>query len=161
MAWTPPRTFVAGEVLTALIMNTHLRDNMLQAIQPFYRDASWPLIGTIGVSSNTGVVAASGSPTLVAPITGRLFWNLTGFARQTSAGLTNSVACEVFLGGSAGTPLQNPAQPQASMSITGTGYHDVTAGTSYAIAARIGTGTGFGIYAYEAFIATFRYGTLI
>ena len=27
MAWTTPRTWVAGEVVTAAIMNTHLRDN--------------------------------------------------------------------------------------------------------------------------------------
>lgn len=29
MAWTAPRTFVAGEVETAAIFNTHLRDNLL------------------------------------------------------------------------------------------------------------------------------------
>lgn len=29
MAWTAPRTFVTGEVLTAAIFNTHLRDNLL------------------------------------------------------------------------------------------------------------------------------------
>lgn len=29
MAWTPPRTWVAGEIVTALIGNTHWRDNLL------------------------------------------------------------------------------------------------------------------------------------
>jgi len=29
MAWTAPRTWVAGEVLTAALLNTHLRDNLL------------------------------------------------------------------------------------------------------------------------------------
>ena len=29
MAWTAPRTWVAGEVPTASIMNAHLRDNEL------------------------------------------------------------------------------------------------------------------------------------
>lgn len=33
MAWTAPRTWVAGEVPTAAIFNTHLRDNLL-ALQP-------------------------------------------------------------------------------------------------------------------------------
>lgn len=33
MAWTTPRTFVTGEVETASIFNTHLRDN-LTALQP-------------------------------------------------------------------------------------------------------------------------------
>jgi hypothetical protein len=30
MAWTAPRTWVAGEVLTAALLNTHLRDNILE-----------------------------------------------------------------------------------------------------------------------------------
>jgi hypothetical protein len=29
MAWTSPRTWVAGETITAAILNTHLRDNLL------------------------------------------------------------------------------------------------------------------------------------
>lgn len=28
MAWTAPRTWVAGEIVTAALMNTHLRDNL-------------------------------------------------------------------------------------------------------------------------------------
>ena len=162
ISWTPPRTFVAGEVLTALNMNTHVRDNLLVTVQPFYRDASWVNIGSIGGGSNTGVVAAVGAPSLVAPITGRLFWNLTGWFRNTAAGTLSTVTVEVILGGSGGTLLQNPAAPIGSQALTGTGYHDVTAGTSYAIAARgtTGSGTGGG-WAFDAFVATFRYGTLI
>jgi hypothetical protein len=30
MAWTSPRTWIAGETLTATLLNTHLRDNMLE-----------------------------------------------------------------------------------------------------------------------------------
>ena len=161
MAWTPPRTFVAGEVLTALTLNTHVRDNLLIAVQPFYRDAAWATIGTIGAAANTGTVAAPGASALVAPITGRLFWTLTGFARQTVAGTLSGVTAEVFLGGNTGTVLTNPAAPLVSMPVTCTGYHDVTAGTSYAIAARVSTSAGGGTYAFDAFVATFRYGTLI
>lgn len=29
MAWTSPRTWVSGEILTAALLNTHLRDNLL------------------------------------------------------------------------------------------------------------------------------------
>ena len=29
MAWTAPRTWVAGELVTAALFNTHLRDNLL------------------------------------------------------------------------------------------------------------------------------------
>jgi hypothetical protein len=31
MAWTAPRTWVTGETVTAALMNTHVRDNLLQA----------------------------------------------------------------------------------------------------------------------------------
>jgi hypothetical protein len=31
MAWTSPRTWVAGEIVTAALLNTHLRDNLLAA----------------------------------------------------------------------------------------------------------------------------------
>jgi hypothetical protein len=30
MAWTSPRTWIAGEVLTAALLNTHLRDQLLE-----------------------------------------------------------------------------------------------------------------------------------
>lgn len=30
MAWTNPRTWLTGEVLTAALLNTHLRDNLLE-----------------------------------------------------------------------------------------------------------------------------------
>lgn len=29
MSWTTPRTWVAGENVTATIMNTHVRDNLI------------------------------------------------------------------------------------------------------------------------------------
>lgn len=35
MAWTAPRTWVAGEVLTASLLNTHLRDNLLAISDPW------------------------------------------------------------------------------------------------------------------------------
>jgi hypothetical protein len=30
MAWTSPRTWIAGETLTAALLNTHVRDNLLE-----------------------------------------------------------------------------------------------------------------------------------
>jgi hypothetical protein len=44
MAWTTPRTFVAAELLTASIFNTHLRDNL-----NFLRDT---LLGSSDLGSN-------------------------------------------------------------------------------------------------------------
>ena len=34
MAWTTPRTWVAGELVTASIMNTHVRDNLTALLGP-------------------------------------------------------------------------------------------------------------------------------
>jgi len=40
MSWTAPRTYTAGEIITASILNTHIRDNLLEVLQ---RDGSIPL----------------------------------------------------------------------------------------------------------------------
>lgn len=37
MAWTNPRTWVSGEVLTAALLNTHLRDNLLALGSPVWQ----------------------------------------------------------------------------------------------------------------------------
>ena len=162
MAWTPPRTFVTGEVLTASALNTHVRDNLLIAVQPYVRENTWTSIGTIAGASNTGTVAPTGGvANLTAPITGRLYWTLTGFARNTVAGNLSSVTAEILLAGSVGQVVAQACAPVVSMPIIGTGWHDVTAGTSYAITARVSTSTGTGTYAFEGFSALFRYATLM
>lgn len=55
MAWTTPRTWVAGEVVTAANLNTHLRDNML-AVYP--STPTWT-----AVTFAAGNFTASGSQT--------------------------------------------------------------------------------------------------
>src|SRR3972149_10867450 len=37
MAWTPPRTWVAGELVTASMNNTHIRDNF-NLLKPYHDD---------------------------------------------------------------------------------------------------------------------------
>jgi hypothetical protein len=51
MAWTAPRTWVTGELVTAALLNTHLKDN-LNAIVPVGPDAftGWTPTVTQGVS---------------------------------------------------------------------------------------------------------------
>lgn len=39
MSWTAPRTWVAGETVTASLINTHLRDNLLALFTP---SSGWP-----------------------------------------------------------------------------------------------------------------------
>ena len=61
MAWTSPRTWVSGEVVTAALMNTHVRDQLLElagTVGPSYQNytptvQSGFTVGTTG-SSLTG-----------------------------------------------------------------------------------------------------------
>jgi hypothetical protein len=54
MAWTTPRTWVAGEVVTAALMNTHVRDN-LKAIGDGWTSYTPTLGGwTLGNGTLTG-----------------------------------------------------------------------------------------------------------
>lgn len=46
MAWTVPRTWVAGEIVTAALMNTHVRDNLLDLA-----DGAWGIDKTTVLKS--------------------------------------------------------------------------------------------------------------
>lgn len=46
MAWTTPRTWVAGELVTASMMNTHVRDNM-----NFLKQYSWTVAATVATGT--------------------------------------------------------------------------------------------------------------
>lgn len=52
MAWTAPRTWTTGELVTAAIMNTHIRDN-LNVLNPA---AAQILIGGTGAEISSGSV---------------------------------------------------------------------------------------------------------
>lgn len=57
MAWTTPRTWVAGEIPTAALLNTHLRDNLThlyEAQQHTLLSYSVPSTITLASSSDTG-----------------------------------------------------------------------------------------------------------
>jgi hypothetical protein len=58
VAWTTPRTWVAGETVTAALMNTHVRDNLKMAGDPWVS-----YVGTIsatgGAFLGTGTITAS------------------------------------------------------------------------------------------------------
>lgn len=62
MAWTAPRTWVAGEVVTASLMNTHIRDN-----EKMLSD-SWAAYTTTWTSSGGGAAVGNGSLTAFAAI---------------------------------------------------------------------------------------------
>lgn len=60
MAWTAPRTFVAGETVTDTIMNTHVRDNLL-AIGTSIAWATYSPAVTATTTNPTMTVAGSWS----------------------------------------------------------------------------------------------------
>ena len=57
MAWTSPRTYVTGEVITASILNTDHRDNLL-AIDAIIGVAAGLTDGAVLLGSGTGTITA-------------------------------------------------------------------------------------------------------
>lgn len=62
MTWTAPRTWVAGEVVTAALLNTHLRDNLLE-VGPSNTGAAW--VAFTPTWTSTGAAPSLGNGTLV------------------------------------------------------------------------------------------------
>lgn len=56
MAWTAPRTWIAGEVVSAALMNTHVRDNLLE-VGPSNTGSAWstwsPTLSNLTVTAST------------------------------------------------------------------------------------------------------------
>ena len=81
MAWTAPRTWVAGEVLTAALLNTHVRDNenVLKASIDDLGHLNWFTVSkssdyTIGTGDDLVFVTATKTMSLPAsPATGKPF----------------------------------------------------------------------------------------
>lgn len=57
MAWTAPRTWVAGEVVTAGMLNTHVRDNLLALGDPTIAAYGPPAVIGVATSSDFGRVS--------------------------------------------------------------------------------------------------------
>src|SRR3990167_7638672 len=65
MAWTPPRTGVSGETVTAALMNTHVRDN-LNATAPAVVTTKGDLVAATAANTITRLAVGSDSDLLVA-----------------------------------------------------------------------------------------------
>ena len=62
MAWTTPRTWVAGEVVTAALLNVHLRDNLNALLGVTAVNDTFVDLGTFSeLTIATGAVTATGS----------------------------------------------------------------------------------------------------
>lgn len=57
--WTTPRTWVAGELVTAALMNTHIRDNMDWLKTPIAASATWSSNFTTTSASAVDITSAT------------------------------------------------------------------------------------------------------
>ncbi len=119
MAWTAPRTWVTAETVTAALMNTHIRDNLLEtsaatattAGDLVYADAANSMGSRVGISSPGGILVSTGSvPVWRIPIEDGLagsstgitntgYFNLIslGFVSAIEASVVSGTACLVIL----------------------------------------------------------------
>ena len=69
MAWTAPRTWVTAETVTAALMNTHIRDNLLETAAAtattdgdiVYADAANSMGNRLGIGAGHGLLVSDGS----------------------------------------------------------------------------------------------------
>ena len=64
MAWTAPRTWVTGETVTAALMNTHVRDNLLETA-PAIAQAAGDIIYADGANSLTRLAGPAAGPAVL------------------------------------------------------------------------------------------------
>lgn len=69
MAWTAPRTWTTGEVVTASIMNTHVRDNMREVWRELayveFTAAVTPSVGSFTDVVTSGSITYTAEPIMV------------------------------------------------------------------------------------------------
>lgn len=128
MAWTAPRTWVSGEVVTAALMNAHLRDNLLEIGNP---SAAWTAFtGTVGLTQGVSLSTST----------------LTADYSQSGKRVQGNVYGAISSAGTAAQQIQAtlPVSPRRNSSPFTIGtftYLDSSAGTFYTgSVAFLGTG---------------------
>lgn len=87
MAWTTPRTWVAGEVPTAAIMNAHVRDNLQYLLQrPYNAQADAAGLSDLTSSSTSYVNVSADYSKTVAIKSGRALVYFSGRLSLTNSG---------------------------------------------------------------------------
>lgn len=69
MAWTDPRTWVTSELVTAAILNTHIRDNSRE----LWRETFFVAFSTVGGTPGNAGIYGGNSGTRVATVTSRSY----------------------------------------------------------------------------------------
>jgi len=97
MAWTSPRTWVTGEVVTAAIMNTHVRDNLnatAPAVVTTKGDSVWATaanaLARLGVHATNGAVLVANSA-----CNAGVNWTACGVISNTTGEYLNRSAANV------------------------------------------------------------------
>jgi hypothetical protein len=122
MAWTAPRTWVTGELVTASLLNTHVRDDLsyLKASPTF--DGSVIVAGSITAGSGSvGIVDATGK---IPAISSTYFASLSG-SNLTNVALLNGV--NTF---SAANPIILGAASTGTLRTDQAGYFTMQSGTT-------------------------------
>lgn len=157
MAWTTPRTWVAGEVPTAAIMNAHVRDN-LNALKdpPTDLDQNW---NTTISTTSTSFVNITGADVTITTTGGRA---MIGFQiSQTSSGGTSSdfTCYEITIDGTAvsghanGVLITYTGAPISFTHLTAAlsaGAHTIRVQWRVNTAARTASASKFQLWAREA-----------
>jgi hypothetical protein len=135
ISWTSPRTWVSGEVPTAAILNTHLRDQLLElngtasawtAFTPTFGGivASAPSgrykqIGkTVLASASVAISSISGAIAMAPPVTPHASAYVVGTAVGVDQGVGYYIGLVIVVGGSfliisGGTTFWQPSVPFA------------------------------------------------
>lgn len=99
MAWTTPRNWVAGELVTAALFNLHIRDNE-NAIQDGLVGVGFDAIDYLGASSDPAVSAASHAVVVYNSSTNQLRASLNGGAyAPLGGGPTSDLQDWLFMSG--------------------------------------------------------------
>lgn len=79
MAWTAPRTWVTGEVITSAIMNQHIRDNFLETA-PAKAQAAGDIFYATGPNAITRLPIAAEDGYVLTTSSGNLAWSAVAFS---------------------------------------------------------------------------------
>jgi hypothetical protein len=107
MTWTTPRTWIAGEIVTAALMNAQIRDNVLSIVYaPIAVEDKTDLLALTNTSFAAG--ATNCGTTFTAPDSGKVFITVRGHIESNTTAETAYMGFEVRAGGTfgAGTSVQ-------------------------------------------------------
>ena len=86
MAWTTPRTWTDGELVTKAIMDVHVRDNL--------NAARGTVIRKTGDTSRASTITPTDDPDLILPVVANDVFNIVWRLRITSASATPDFLCQ-------------------------------------------------------------------